>query len=186
MLRIHIGSIPHKGLVLEQQVDAGSLPLLNVLSRDAAVRFSQPLHVSIYATLAGETILIEGSIQSEAGMVCSRCLVRFGTQVKTNFSTTAVPGLPPTSFNDSAEEFELTAADVDLIDHDGISVDFDQEVAQQIIMALPFNPLCSEACKGLCSQCGANLNRTTCRCADRNSNSPFAVLKTLSISGEQE
>jgi uncharacterized protein len=33
---------------------------------------------------------------------------------------------------------------------------------EQFMLALPMKPLHSEDCRGLCPECGANLNRTEC------------------------
>ena len=46
---------------------------------------------------------------------------------------------------------------------------------------MPLKPLCDETCKGLCPQCGANLNHETCTCAAEAVNSPFALLAKLKI-----
>jgi uncharacterized protein len=40
-------------------------------------------------------------------------------------------------------------------------------------------PLCEEACKGLCLECGANLNKTQCDCAPRWEDPRLAALKSL-------
>jgi uncharacterized protein len=32
------------------------------------------------------------------------------------------------------------------------------------VLAVPFAPLCAETCKGLCPQCGIDLNTGTCSC----------------------
>ena len=34
----------------------------------------------------------------------------------------------------------------------------DELVRQYVIVSIPIKPLCREACKGLCPECGANLN----------------------------
>ena len=41
----------------------------------------------------------------------------------------------------------------------------DRPAARAVQLALPMKPLCAEACRGLCPQCGANLNRPQCGCA---------------------
>jgi uncharacterized protein len=39
--------------------------------------------------------------------------------------------------------------------------------------------LCRDDCRGLCPDCGANLNHTTCKCADEKIDPRFARLKEL-------
>jgi uncharacterized protein len=53
-------------------------------------------------------------------------------------------------------------------------VDLESLLREQIILMMPLKPLCVESCKGLCPQCGANLNRETCKCPAAAANSPFA------------
>jgi uncharacterized protein len=178
MLRIHIASITEQGLILDERADAALLPLLNAVASDGSVSFTRPIHVRLHATLAGETVLIDGAAESEVRMPCSRCLEPFDMKIETDFSSTAVPEIPSMIDPTAADDIELTADDMDVIAYSGDSIDLRDEIAQQIIMALPFKPLCKDACKGLCNRCGVNLNNASCQCHPQDESSPFAVLKT--------
>lgn len=186
MLRIHIDSITDKGLDLDERVDASRLPLLNAVSQEDALRFNRPVHVRVHATVAGETVLIDGSATSRVHIHCSRCLAQFDMPIESYFSAAAVVELPTPPQTETEDETELSADDMGLIAYTGNSIDLRKEIAQQVIMALPFNPLCSKACKGLCSHCGVNLNQTPCRCANEEKGNPFAALKTFSFPERQE
>ncbi|MDM7934363.1 MAG: DUF177 domain-containing protein, partial [Methanothrix sp.] len=37
-------------------------------------------------------------------------------------------------------------------------------IISELVLALPLRFICTEGCRGLCSGCGVNLNRETCRC----------------------
>ena len=178
MLRIHIGSITEQGLNLDVLEDSTALSLLSAVTSDGAVRFTQPIHVRVHATLAGETIMIDGTATSEVRIPCSRCLEPFDMKIETDFSSTAVPDIPSVIDPEPANDIELAADDIDVIAYSGDSIDIRDEIAQQIIMALPFKPLCRDACKGLCSRCGVDLNKMSCQCRTQDESSPFAVLKT--------
>jgi len=186
MLQIPIGSIRETGWILNEKVEAAGLPLLAELSRKEEIRFSQPIQVRIMATLAGETVSIKGQVRTELNLRCSRCLTPFDLKVRSEFAVTAVAALAESSADASAGEIELAADEMDVLVYSGDSIDLSEEIAQQIIMALPFNPLCKETCKGLCNQCGANLNRSNCQCKTRDTSSPFAVLKNLSLPEKRE
>src|SRR3989442_5983521 len=41
----------------------------------------------------------------------------------------------------------------------------DDLVRQEVILAVPFSPQCRVDCRGLCPQCGQDLNVGTCACA---------------------
>jgi len=42
--------------------------------------------------------------------------------------------------------------------------DISEDVRTEITLALPMNLLCRDDCRGLCPECGADLNRETCSC----------------------
>lgn len=186
MFRIHIRSITDQGLEWEEQTRAALLPLLKSLSRDGSIEFIQPVHAHVHATTAGETILLDGEVKTLVRMPCSRCLEPFDLPIQTQFSVAA--GQSPTSpaDEDVADEIELDPDQIDVMVYSGDSIDLRDEIAQQVVMALPVKPLCREACKGLCSGCGVDLNQSTCQCPARHENSPFAVLKRLPLPPKQD
>lgn len=44
------------------------------------------------------------------------------------------------------------------------TLDLDELVNEEVVLSLPSKILCKEDCKGLCAQCGANLNTEKCNC----------------------
>jgi len=50
---------------------------------------------------------------------------------------------------------------------------------EQAWVALPMKPLCRPDCKGLCPQCGANLNLESCTCESVKIDPRLALLKDL-------
>ncbi|HPX18389.1 MAG TPA: DUF177 domain-containing protein, partial [Deltaproteobacteria bacterium] len=40
-------------------------------------------------------------------------------------------------------------------------------IASELVLALPLRFICDEQCKGLCPECGANLDREECRCREK-------------------
>ncbi len=43
------------------------------------------------------------------------------------------------------------------------SIELEEDIRQEIILSLPRRILCSENCKGLCPDCGVNLNNAKCK-----------------------
>lgn len=66
--------------------------------------------------------------------------------------------------DDDDDGIELVVEDLDLYGYEGEKLDLEPLLREQLLLAVPFAPLCSETCKGLCSQCGADLNREPCSC----------------------
>lgn len=50
-------------------------------------------------------------------------------------------------------------------------------LSEQLQLQVPFQPLCQENCKGMCPQCGADLNVGRCACAKIATARPFSVLQ---------
>ena len=79
------------------------------------------------------------------------------------------------------EEIELSEIDLVSVTYRGDEIDLIPEVDEQIVMELPLKPLCSEQCRGLCSNCGTDLNVADCGCHRGVSSLNFGALKDLKI-----
>lgn len=64
------------------------------------------------------------------------------------------------------------------VDEDGI-LDLSPLIREEVLIASEHNVLCREDCKGLCMDCGANLNIEECDCPEDNIDPRFAQLKAL-------
>lgn len=64
------------------------------------------------------------------------------------------------------DELELLERDLDFSTYSGNEVDVDELVLEQLELSIPGRILCSESCKGLCPECGINLNHESCSCAE--------------------
>ncbi len=125
----------------------------------------------------GHDILVRGQLSGHLDLACSRCLEPFSHPVVAEFDLLLVPA-PDTV---AGEDEELSSADLDLDYYTGEVVDLESLLREQIILMIPVKPLCDEICKGLCPQCGANLNRETCSCRSEAVNSPFADLAKVKM-----
>jgi len=61
------------------------------------------------------------------------------------------------------------------IDH----IDMIDTIADIIRLAEPMNPNCNDNCKGLCPNCGINLNQSSCDCKLDSHDSPWDVLNNF-------
>ena len=52
-------------------------------------------------------------------------------------------------------------------------------ITDEILMRWPIRVLCREDCKGICSQCGANLNYTQCGCEKEATDPRMAAIKDI-------
>src|SRR5205823_14521077 len=90
--------------------------------------------------------------------------------------------MPPEEMpaDDADEGVELGEDDLDTFAFDGESVNLEPFLREQLVLAVPFAPLCREDCKGLCPQCGVDLNSGTCAC-EKPIDPRLAALKGLKL-----
>src|SRR3972149_1229351 len=71
--------------------------------------------------------------------------------------------------------------DIDFETYKGDEIDLGGYLRELIAMSLPIKVLCGEGCKGLCPNCGVNLNLEECFCKDNWVDPRFAVLRNLKV-----
>jgi uncharacterized protein len=170
--------IPVTGLDVE--ADTG-IQWLDDQSSDALRRlytFSGPFRISVHLERTKESVFISGEYTGEAAIECVRCLSKTTIPLRNTFRLTMLPHKHEES---KESETELEADDVDLVFYDEERVDLDKVIAEQVILSLDLYPRCRPDCKGLCQQCGKNLNESSCSCGDGGGDSRWAALKQLKL-----
>ncbi len=115
-------------------------------------------------------LTVTGESKMTLMIPCDRCLDPVATEV--DYSIDKEVDLTQ-SQEDGVEEQE----EQDYID--GYNLDVDKLVFGEVLLNLPSKVLCRTDCKGLCIQCGANLNVAECGC-DRESLDPrMSVFKDI-------
>jgi uncharacterized protein len=124
-----------------------------------------PLRVELTAELDGREIHLAGRFATRLGLTCARCLESLEREVS---STLDLLYRPVNSVDvNEGDEIELPPEDIDIGFYTGRGLFLADALAEQIHLALPMKMVCREECRGLCSGCGANLNREQCRCGPR-------------------
>ncbi len=118
----------------------------------------------------------QGFLGSKVEIICDRCLGRYNFAVDVKFHLVLEV---PTDESWHIKEMECSSSDLDIIQLVEPEVDFGDILRQQLYLSLPEKRICSKECKGLCPQCGANLNADDCGCIRETKVSPFAVLAAL-------
>jgi uncharacterized protein len=111
-------------------------------------------------------LLVQADLTAEFSGVCGRCL----------------KPLPATLHTKFAELFALSqrhVTDSGLIMPEDGHIDLEPLAREYLILEIPINQVCKEACKGLCPICGENLNAKDCGHRPEEIDSRFAMLKNL-------
>ena len=136
------------------------------------------LKLSVDASVSGDKIIIKGCFQVTAGEDCSRCLEPFVNVVEADFSEafTVLKNYSEENRDYLASE---TANDLTVT---GDYLYLDEYIRQQIILAQELSPVCKLDCKGLCPDCGADMNKAPCSCSSDNKIIDVRLLKLKDLS----
>jgi uncharacterized protein len=116
-----------------------------------------------------------GTVRTALELICSRCLEPFRLPIDSGFDIRYLPQ----SENTGADENEVEEDDLSDAFYRDEQIDLRQLLEEQFYLALPMKPLHAEDCKGLCPNCGTNLNERTCDCQVRWEDPRLAGLKAL-------
>jgi uncharacterized protein len=119
-----------------------------------------------------------GTVKSQLGLECSRCLEPYVLPVDRQFDLRFLPAAAGEPQNED-EDAEVEEDDVSITFYRDEQIDLDELLREQFYLALPMKPLCGPACKGICPQCGTNRNLAPCDCSPQKEDPRMAGLKTL-------
>lgn len=88
---------------------------------------------------SGHDVVVRGTLTAELVLPCARCLEPAHVAIREPLSALFVPGGRASDSSDSA----------DVIAYDGETVVLDGLVRDEMLLALPIVPLCSESCAGI-------------------------------------
>ena len=134
-MKIKVFDIPSDGLSIRQTVNAAVIGL-----KPEDVKCLSPLAIEADVEKAESAVIVHAQIQGTYETMCRRCLDPI--------------------ISERADEFDLYFE----TDPTTEFVDVGEELRQEIILEFAMSDLCKEDCKGLCPDCGANLNREQCKC----------------------
>ncbi len=121
---------------------------------------AKPLDIHLEARyLPGGTIEVTGTMTTEMEMACARCLKHMARELDMTFHErfTQESEEATDEEDESVEEDEIHYCSSD-------SIDLKPYVEENVLLQLPFVPLCDDGCRGLCPSCGTNLNEKSCGC----------------------
>lgn len=180
MLTVQIDEIRDAGLHLEGHLVPADLPALKELCEADLAQFPDPVHYRIDISRIADIIEVDGNLDSTLALSCGRCLEPYKTSFSARFSLAFTHQLPDV-VDDDGEDVELSAEELGLILIETDTIDLTEPLQEQVMMALPIQPLCSESCRGLCPQCGINLNSEKCGCSAPVFDTRFAALKDFKV-----
>ena len=179
-MQIRVGDMPAVGVTLADRMAAENFPALMTLTQQGECLFHTPVEVRLLVTPVAGMFRVEGKLRTAVGLTCSRCLASFNHSLSSHFHVTytrEIPGVAETA----PETLKLKADEMGLVPFEGDEIDFRSMLQEQVILSIPMQPRCRDDCRGLCAQCGVNLNLETCNCHSETIDPRLAVLKGLKV-----
>jgi uncharacterized protein len=118
---------------------------------------------------------LEGHLRTELELPCSRCLEPYRFVIDADFDQRYLPASAASSDPDR----EVQEDDLETSYYSDDQIDLAELMREQFYLALPMKPLCHDDCRGLCPQCGTNLNTGTCDCSPVWEDPRLAALKAI-------
>jgi uncharacterized protein len=153
-MKIWVKRIPEEGSHYEGE-ELGSVM---ELENDPFIKISGDVRYELHAQHVSDELVVRGTLAVDADLKCTRCTEFFSTTV-----------------TDSDFLRAYTASE------DTDSVDITEDMREDLLLSIPDFPICSEKCKGLCAQCGVDLNKTSCACEAGERPDPWAALDNLDL-----
>lgn len=133
--------VPVENLSYDPVILTGEVPTSYFAADEVAgYTVDKPLEYELKATRVGEGVLVRGSISTHIVGQCGRCLADVELDVVSDDICVHIE--------------EPTQSEIDITEN----------VYEDVMMLFPQNVLCSKECKGLCYECGTNLNTEPCQC----------------------
>jgi len=132
---MNVNKIPLEGLTLEEDISPKTLDLETEI-----VKFRGPIKAKADVSKITNTITVDLFLNAVMRLSCGRCLKEFEINLDKNLK-----------LHYQADKFNPL-------------IDLGQDIREEIILDYPFKPLCKPNCKGLCPECGKNLNEGKCDC----------------------
>lgn len=136
--------------------------------RNTGVELGEPLRVQLDAQLAGRDVIVQGELTSRTTMPCRRCLRPVTVELKEKVALVYRPGLT---------RVEAEAQEVFPLPERSDELNLADALREQVVLAVPQYAMCGESCRGLCPQCGTNLNEAQCDCAVTEEDPRWAALR---------
>lgn len=142
---------------------------------DMPARLVGPLDACLDVWIADGVTRVEGSLTAELERECYRCL----KTVAESFKVEVEAGFVGSQDESAPEETEVPATDLDTSVLSSDELDLLEMVREQMLLALPDAVLCDETCKGICVDCGQDLNDSECDCSSERIDPRWKGLEDL-------
>lgn len=139
------------------------------------------MHLDLRLESVMEGVLVSGEATVDVAGECARCLRDVaGTETVPVSELYFYPGAREAALAEGDEEAE------DMQELEGDLLDLEPTLRDAIVTAMPFQPLCDAACRGLCPGCGERLDDLPADHAHEDLDPRWAALAELAAALEPD
>lgn len=161
MLKLIVDQLADGPVGLNVNVSPGAVGLV-----DDVYTFKGKVVGRLEFRFIGRDIEGHGEVEARAETPCVRCLEPAEVRLQASIHEIWLWYDPAVE-----ETHEAESEDIMAYYYHGGELDVREPLHELLMVELPDRALCKPDCKGLCPDCGANLNRETCGCASEASSS---------------
>ena len=139
-----------------------------------------PLRATGWAELLAHSegeVRVQGRYFVEMTAQCDRCLgdARFPLDARFDLFYRPISDIAV------EEEVEIDEGEAEIGFYEGGGLELEDILLEQVVLALPMQRVCSDACKGICPVCGRNRNEILCDCQVESADDRWGALRKLEL-----
>jgi uncharacterized protein len=166
MLKVDLGRLAREHrLRIDEDV-----PPDDPLWEGSGIRFDGPVTVALDVQQAAHDVVARGRVQASLEMACRFCMTPVRQELDEELTFVFRSGMTPVEA-EGDEVYPLPAKAREL--------DLGWPLREHVLLAVPDYVSCTETCRGLCPQCGTNLNQSSCACTVEDEDPRWAALRRL-------
>ena len=131
-----------------------------------------PIELDLRLETVIEGVLVTGTAAVKVAGECVRCLTEITSELEVDLQELFV--YP----NSDASEDEVSRLEGELLDLEPL-------IRDEVVLELPFQPLCRVDCAGLCPDCGANRNEDPGHSHEAGIDPRWAALGRVDVEGQR-
>ena len=153
LMKDAVGSYRHVEVVADLQELA---PDLGIAESDQPSIVEGPIRMMH----TNQGVFVQGELTGKTQLACARCLEPVPVDFEVHLEEVFVPTVDMATGKSLRPDEEDQALWID--EHH--ILDLTEVLRQDVLLELPVHVLCKQNCRGLCPDCGTNLNTATCNC----------------------
>lgn len=186
-MRLELKDMKDPCLQQELTFVAADFPVLAEMELHDGVRFDVPIQFRLRYQKSGQIVEVDGQFSTCVSLSCGHCLQSFSEELVGDFALTFSPYVAGKDEPSGEEaDIELETDELGLVYYRDETLELLPTLQEQVVMALPISPICSDGCRGLCLVCGCNLNVDKCQCEKKVFNNKFTTLAGLKIKSSED